>query len=122
MTFDPGSCDVTAGCYVIIKYIAVYRSHLGSGPSNSITLSRAENEKKKKEKNCERQQCSACAHAPFSLRVPTETCVPVEYCVCAPQAMHKVGSNLHPAPAAYAWDHLTLITPNRDDCDVARSR
>ena len=45
-------------------------------------------------------------------------------CARAPQAMRmrKAGSNLHPTPAAHVWGHLTLITPDRDDCNVALSR
>ena len=62
-----------------------------------------------------------CSRTLFSLRVPTETRVSVEYCACAPQAMRmrKAGSELHPA---HAWDDLTLTTPNQDNCDVACSR
>ena len=79
-------------------------------------------EQKKRKKLC--KTATFCLRTPFSLRVPTETCVSAEYCACALQAMRmrKAGSNLHPAPAAPVWGHLTLITPNRVDCNVARSR
>ena len=80
---------------------------------SAILIKAAQNKK-----NCVRQQCSARAHCSRSecqLRPARwSSTVRVRHRQCA--------SNLHPAPAVHAWGHLTLITPNQDDFDVARSR